>query len=64
MSRRPPGAPRHRHRRVRAIAPRSKTLKELRPGGIEVEALPTADAVRCYKELDPHRTAAALHLTC
>jgi hypothetical protein len=33
-------------------------------GAIEVEALPTADAVRRYQELDPSRTAAALHLTC
>jgi len=46
------------------MRPDPKTLEELRRGGIEVEALPTADAVRRYKELDPHRTAAALHLTC
>jgi hypothetical protein len=44
--------------------PDPETVKELRRGGIEVEALPTADAVRRYTELDPHRTAAALHLTC
>ena len=44
--------------------PNPETVKELRSGGIEVEALPTADAVRRYTELDPHRTAAALHLTC
>jgi hypothetical protein len=29
-----------------------------------VEAVPTAAAVRRYGELDPARTAAALHLTC
>jgi hypothetical protein len=31
---------------------------------VEVEALPTGDAVSRYLELDPRRTAAALHLTC
>jgi hypothetical protein len=46
------------------MRPDPKTLEELRRGGIDVEALPTAIAVRRYKELDPHRTAAALHLTC
>lgn len=39
-------------------------LCELRERGIEVEMLPTAEAVRRYGELDPERTAAALHLTC
>jgi hypothetical protein len=29
-----------------------------------VEVLPTAQAVQRYGELDPARTAAALHLTC
>ena len=32
--------------------------------GLEVEAMPTAEAVRRYGELDPEHTAAALHLTC
>jgi hypothetical protein len=41
-----------------------ETIAELRRRGIEVEALPTAEAVRRYRELDPRRTAAALHLTC
>jgi hypothetical protein len=36
----------------------------LRERGIEVEALPTEEAVRRYGELDAARTAAALHLTC
>ena len=31
---------------------------------IEVESLPTPDAVERFGELDPARTAAALHLTC
>jgi hypothetical protein len=29
-----------------------------------VESLPTGQAVRRYGELEPSRTAAALHLTC
>jgi hypothetical protein len=41
-----------------------EAMDELRRRGIEVEALPTAEAVRRYRELDPRRTAAALHLTC
>jgi hypothetical protein len=41
-----------------------ETLEQLRERGIEVEALPTAEAVHRYGELDPRRTAAALHLTC
>ena len=39
-------------------------LEELRERGVEVEALPTEDAVRRHGELDPRRTAAALHLSC
>jgi hypothetical protein len=46
------------------LRPDPRTLDELRDRGVEVEALPTADAVRRYSELDPSRTAAALHLTC
>lgn len=46
------------------MRPESQTLDALRARGIEVEALPTAEAVRRYAELDPRRTAAALHLTC
>jgi hypothetical protein len=34
------------------------------PRGVAVEVLPTPQAVRRYRELDPPRTAAALHLTC
>jgi hypothetical protein len=44
--------------------PESAALDELRQRGVQVEALPTAEAVRRYGELDPSRTAAALHLTC
>jgi hypothetical protein len=39
-------------------------LETLRARGIEVEVLPTADAVQRYTRLDPRKTAAALHLTC
>ena len=46
------------------LVPHADTVERLRARGIEVEALPTADAVRRYAELDPARTAAALHLTC
>ena len=46
------------------MRPDSEALNELRQRGVEVEALPTEEAVRRYGELDPRRTAAALHLTC
>jgi hypothetical protein len=46
------------------MRPEPETLNELRQRGVEVEALPTEEAVRRYGELDPRRTAAALHLTC
>jgi len=46
------------------MRPDPEVLSELRQRGVEVEALPTDEAVRRYGELDPRRTAAALHLTC
>src|SRR4029453_12783418 len=46
------------------MRPAPDALEQLRGRGVEVEALPTAEAVRRYGELDPRRTAAALHLTC
>jgi hypothetical protein len=46
------------------LEPPRAVLEELKARGVEVEAMPTADAVRRYGELDPERTAAALHLTC
>jgi hypothetical protein len=46
------------------MRPDPETLEQLRQRGVEVEALPTGDAVRRYGERDPRRTAAALHLTC
>ena len=46
------------------LRPDPEALEQLRERGVEVEALPTDEAVRRYRELDPDRTAAALHLTC
>jgi hypothetical protein len=46
------------------LEPPAAVLDQLRERGVEVEAMPTADAVRRYGELDPQNTAAALHLTC
>ena len=46
------------------MRPDPRALDALHAKGIEVEVLPTDDAVRRYVELDPNRTAAALHLTC
>jgi hypothetical protein len=42
----------------------ARVVEELAERGVEVEVLPTDQAVRRYGELDPRRTAAALHLTC
>ncbi len=49
---------------VGRMRPDPGALRALRDRGVEVEVLPTAEAVRRYGELDPARTAAALHLTC
>jgi hypothetical protein len=46
------------------MTPDPATLEQLRRRGLEVEALPTGEAVRRYGALDPERTAAAFHLTC
>jgi hypothetical protein len=46
------------------LEPDPQAIERLRARGIEVEALPTAEAVERYAQLDPRRTAAALHLTC
>jgi hypothetical protein len=46
------------------LQPDPGALTELRRRGVEVEALPTAEAVARYNELDPAAAAAALHLTC
>ncbi|MFL5908289.1 MAG: MTH938/NDUFAF3 family protein [Solirubrobacterales bacterium] len=46
------------------LHPPQAVLEQLRARGVDVEAMPTAEAVRRYGELNPERTAAALHLTC
>jgi hypothetical protein len=46
------------------MVPDPAALEALRRRGVEVDAVPTADAVRLFGERDPRVTAAALHLTC
>jgi hypothetical protein len=46
------------------MRPDPGALEALRARGLDVEVLPTGAAVERYAELDPQRTAAALHLTC
>lgn len=46
------------------LRPDPRAVETLRARGIQVEVLPTGEAVARYGELDPQRTAAALHLTC
>jgi hypothetical protein len=46
------------------LQPGREAIEGLRGRGIEVEVLPTDEAVRRYGALNPARTAAALHLTC
>ena len=46
------------------MRPDPEAVEQLRQRGVKVEALPTGEAIHRYGELDPRRTAAALHLTC
>jgi hypothetical protein len=46
------------------LKPDPGVIEALRRRGVEVEALPTAEAVERYGELDSSRTAGAFHLTC
>jgi hypothetical protein len=46
------------------LRPDPAAIDALRERGIEVDAVPTGEAVRLFAQLDPNRTAAALHLTC
>ena len=46
------------------MRPDPGTLERLQDRGVQVECLPTDRAVTRFSELDPRRTAAALHLTC
>jgi hypothetical protein len=46
------------------LEPDPDALDAIRRRGIEVDAVRTGAAVSLFAELDPTRTAAALHLTC
>jgi hypothetical protein len=46
------------------LRPDPDALEALRRRGVEVEVLPTGEAVSRYEALNPAETAAALHLTC
>ncbi len=46
------------------MRPDPDTRQRLQQRGVTVETMPTGQAVRRFAELDPARTAAALHLTC
>jgi hypothetical protein len=46
------------------LHPAPSVIEALERRGIEVEALPTDEAVRAYERSNPASTAAALHLTC
>ena len=46
------------------MRPDEAMIDVLAARGVEVDAMPTAEAVRRFDRLDPRRTAAALHLTC
>jgi hypothetical protein len=46
------------------LKPDPAVIEALRRRGVDVEAMPTAEAVERYGELDPARTAGAFHLTC
>jgi hypothetical protein len=48
----------------RQMRPDPVMLDALRARGVDVEVLPTVEAVQRYGQLDPHKTAVALHLTC
>src|SRR5438046_1010627 len=45
----------------RQMRPDPDIIKALRACRVDVEALPAADAVRRYTQLDPQNTAAVLH---
>src|ERR671925_1512687 len=46
------------------LRPNPEALGELSQRGVEVEVLPTGEAVRRYGRLAPSRAAAPLHPTC
>jgi hypothetical protein len=46
------------------LHPDPSVVEALAARGVEMEAAPTDEAVERYRQSDPARTAAALHLTC
>ncbi len=46
------------------MEPDLNAIEALEARGVSIEILPTEDAVKRYRELDPATSAAALHLTC
>jgi hypothetical protein len=46
------------------MRPDPDTVQQLRERGVTVEMLPTGQAVHRFGQLNPARTAVALHLTC
>jgi hypothetical protein len=46
------------------MRPDPEAIEKLRERGIDVEVLPTEEAVYRYQAANPAETAAALHLTC
>jgi hypothetical protein len=46
------------------VRPDPEMAQQLQERDVTVETLPTGQAVRRFGQLDPARTAAALHLTC
>ena len=46
------------------MQPDPRALEQLHERDVEVESLPTPDAIDRFGRLNPSRTAAALHLTC
>ena len=46
------------------LSPDPGALEELRARGVDVQVMPTGEAVERYRTSDPDVTAAALHLTC
>jgi hypothetical protein len=46
------------------MIPDPRTVENLRGRGVEIEVLPTGDAVRRYGRLNPAAAAAAFHLAC
>jgi hypothetical protein len=46
------------------MRPDPDAIRRLQERGVTVETLPTSQAVRRFAQLDPARTATALHLTC